>query len=154
MQPWPRLNIKTVFPTDSSYKDETVARPSYLYNGNVSTCKTALFIKTTTGTALDIALAYYSCIRYYMVIVQVWFVYIGYRYERFGKTLFYTIISINLITPLDLFNKALASTEIRDKNLLGRVFMWSNKTYRWHYAPCKVKHTECMELRIGDTDHI
>ena len=44
----PRLNIKAVFPGcgDSHVKDKTVARPSYLWNGDPYTGKTTSYIET------------------------------------------------------------------------------------------------------------
>ena len=47
-QPGPRINIKTVFPRygDSHFKDNAVARPSYVWHGNSYTVKTTFAIET------------------------------------------------------------------------------------------------------------
>ena len=43
----PRLNIRTTFPRmDSYYKENTVVRPSYIYNGNHILLRRRLYIET------------------------------------------------------------------------------------------------------------
>ena len=46
-EPGPRLNIKAVFPgMDLHFKDKTVVRPSYLYNGNHMLVRRHLYTET------------------------------------------------------------------------------------------------------------